>query len=207
MQDLPFSQSCENNKDPILQELERLFTKQSHVLEIGSGTGQHCCYFSKHLSHLAWQPSDQMQYIPGLKARLALEKNVKLLPAITLDVREIPWPTFNYDTVFSANTVHIMSWESAVIMLKQIAEQLPESGIFALYGPFNYQGHYTSDSNAKFDVWLKHQNPQSAIRDFDDINTLLQARNLHLKEDIEMPANNKLLVWQKQTLNNKQKEY
>ena len=36
----PFSQACENNKQPILKIVKRAFIDQKHVLEIGSGTGQ-----------------------------------------------------------------------------------------------------------------------------------------------------------------------
>lgn len=197
MTELPFSQACENNKDPIQHVLKRIFANRTKVLEIGSGTGQHCCYFSAALPHLTWQPTDQQQYSEGLKARTALTQNHNLLPVKILDVRDRPWPSITFDAVFSANTVHIMAWESAKIMLEEIARQLPQGGLFALYGPFNYHGQYTSESNARFDEWLKNQNPESAIRAFEDIDSFLQQRNLSLLEDIEMPANNRILVWQK----------
>lgn len=36
---LPFSQACENNKQPILEVLQNELQEHTHVLEIGSGTG------------------------------------------------------------------------------------------------------------------------------------------------------------------------
>ena len=63
----PFSQSCENNKDPILRVLKEAFRDASFVLEIGSGTGQHAVYFARNLPHLTWQPSDLPENIPGMK--------------------------------------------------------------------------------------------------------------------------------------------
>ena len=37
----PFSQACENNKQPILEVLHRILADRKKLLEIGSGTGQH----------------------------------------------------------------------------------------------------------------------------------------------------------------------
>ncbi len=55
----PFSQACENNKYPILQKIQTLFNESRLVWEIGSGTGQHACYFAEKLPHLIWQASDR----------------------------------------------------------------------------------------------------------------------------------------------------
>jgi hypothetical protein len=45
--DKPFSQACENNQQPILEIIREVFSKPSTVWEIGSGTGQHACYFAR----------------------------------------------------------------------------------------------------------------------------------------------------------------
>ena len=55
---LPFSQACENNKQPILEVLQIELQGFSHVLEIGSGTGQHSVYFAPNLPEIQWQTSD-----------------------------------------------------------------------------------------------------------------------------------------------------
>ena len=70
-------------------------------------------------------------------------------------------------------------------------------GLLVLYGPFNYEGAFTSESNARFDLWLKNRDPQSGIRDFEAVCELAAQQELQLQDDIAMPANNRLLVWRK----------
>jgi len=97
------------------------------------------------------------------------------------------------DAVFSANTCHIMSWPQVERLFAGIGRLRPE--VLALYGPFNYDGRHTSESNARFDAMLRGRDPLSGIRDFEKVNALAQAAGLALAEDNAMPANNRLLVW------------
>jgi len=76
---------------------------------------------------------------------------------------------------------------------------LKEDGFLAVYGPFNYAGNFTSESNARFDAMLKARDPESGIKDFEWLDQLAVKQNLHLLEDIAMPENNRSLVWQKRT--------
>src|SRR5690606_11915342 len=115
---------------------------------------------------------------------------------IELDVSQPNWPT-DFDAVFSANTAHIMPWGITQLMLKKVAQLLPTQGKFALYGPFNYEGKYTSESNARFDQWLKDIAPHQGIRHFEEVNQLVCDDGLELLRDYTMPANNRLLLWQK----------
>ena len=196
MQSKPFSQACENNKQPILEVLKTLFSSSRQVLEIGSGTGQHAVYFAKELPHLIWQPTDRGEYLPGIELWRQEEPLPNLLAPLILDVTQHDWPQ-NFDAAFSANTAHIMSLENARHMLNQIGNRLPVHGIFALYGPFNYHGDYASESNVQFDAWLKTVNPQQGIRDFETINHSAEQAGLYLLNDYPMPANNRLLCWRK----------
>lgn len=194
---LPFSQACENNKQPILEVLTRVFANASLVFEIGSGTGQHAVYFAEHLKHLRWQPSDQ-----GENAELATSwineyPQPNLASPMPLNVLDTSWPNVPFDAVFSANTAHIMSWTSACTMLATVAQKLPLGGTFALYGPFNYNGQFTSESNAKFHQYLQEANPEQGIRDFEALNKIALENGLTLLEDNTMPANNRCLVWRK----------
>ncbi|MCG9963485.1 DUF938 domain-containing protein [Shewanella cutis] len=197
-QQLPFSQACENNKAPILAVLKSAFANTTQVLEIGSGTGQHAVYFAAHLPQLFWQTSDQAEYLEGISAR-CLQQGHQLgvnnlgLP-ITLDVTA-PWPVngTHIDAVFSANTMHIMSKSMVEAFFNGLGEYLPQLNTLCLYGPFNYQGHYTSNSNRQFDHFLKQRDSESGIRDIEWIIALAQAQGLTLVEDIAMPANNRLL--------------
>ncbi|MFT5083580.1 MAG: cyclopropane fatty-acyl-phospholipid synthase-like methyltransferase [Lentisphaeria bacterium] len=192
----PFSQACENNKTPILNELKRIFQRTNSVLEIGSGTGQHAVFFAQNLPWLTWQSTDRPENIAGINLWLEEAQLANLLPGKVLDVSESHWPE-NFDAVFSSNTAHIMSWSIAQTMISGVARRLPEGGVFALYGPFNYGGAYTSDSNREFDAWLRAHNPVQGLRDFEQVNACAQTHGLHLCEDNAMPANNRLLVWSK----------
>ncbi len=199
----PYSESCDQNRDPILKIIQPLFSDRKNILEIGSGTGQHAVYFAEKMPHLIWHTSDQLEYHEAIKAWLAEAILTNTRPPISLDVsNEDDWSTLNknnqkIDAVFSANAVHIMSWDNVVDFIKNAGELLPVNGLLVLYGPFNYNNAYTSESNARFDIWLKQKNPHSAIRDFETVDKLAKKAGLVLQNDIEMPANNRILYWQK----------
>lgn len=197
MTNKPFSQACENNKAPILEIIRRVFTQPCHVWEIGSGTGQHACYFAKHLPHLQWHPTDRAENIAGIHLWQQEANLPNLHPARILNVTDFRWPCTAIEVLFTANTLHIMSEEEVHIMFKQLKNTLSAQAKFCIYGPFNYQGNYTSQSNAQFDRWLKNQHPLSGIRDFETVVALALKSDIHLIEDVDMPANNRLLIFQK----------
>jgi cyclopropane fatty-acyl-phospholipid synthase-like methyltransferase len=191
------SEACERNKGPILEVLRREFAAQRAVLEIGSGTGQHAVHFAAHLPHLTWQPSEVATLLPPLAERVRLEGPPKLQAPIALDVCEHPWPVAAVDAIFSANTLHIMGPEAVAEFFRGVGAVLTPEGVLSVYGPFNYQGRYTSESNAQFDLWLKARDPRSAIRDFETVDALAQQQGLTLSADHAMPANNRTLVWRR----------
>ena len=193
----PFSESCVQNQQPILDVLLPLLKDKKHLLEIGSGTGQHAVFFAKHMPHLIWQTSDQNMYHDGIKLWLDEANLDNTKYPLSLNVSVDQWPKTTFDTIFSANAVHIMSWENVVDYFTQASPLLESGGYFVLYGPFNYNGKYTSESNARFDQWLKNNDPKSCIKDFEKVNELAEEGNLKLVDDIAMPANNRVLVWQK----------
>jgi phospholipid N-methyltransferase len=193
---LPFSQACENNKQPILEVLREAFKHSSQVLEIGAGTGQHSVHFAAHLTHLRWQCADLAANLPIIRQWHAANPCANLLEPEEFDMQNPQWPA-GFDAVFSANTAHIMPCQLTQKMLVEVAQQLPAGGIFVLYGPFNYSGTFTSESNARFDTFLKEQAAHMGIRDFEALNKLATANGMNLLKDYEMPANNRCLVWQK----------
>ena len=193
----PFSQACENNKSPILSVLRRHLGSVGHVLEVGSGTGQHAVFFAAELPHLVWQTSDLPEHHAGIRAWIEDSGLENVRAPVVLDVTNRPWAGVETDAVFSANTAHIMSWPMVESFVAGAGEVLPPSGLFLLYGPFNYGGAYTSESNARFDQWLKERDPLSAIRDFEAVDGLGRAAGMNLIEDNAMPANNRLLVWRR----------
>jgi len=194
----PFSQAAENNKEPIARILVDAFSHAHHILEIGSGTGQHAVHFGRALPHLIWQPSDLAPNLDGLRARLEREAPANVRPPVALDVGLLPWPVAAVDGVFSANAVHIMGWPRVEDLFFGVGDVLESGGTLCLYGPFKYKGAFTTASNAEFDAWLKRQNPDSGIRDSEAIDALAAAQGLRLVADHPMPANNRLLIWRRE---------
>jgi hypothetical protein len=192
-----YSQACENNKWPILERLQGIFSAPGLVLEIGSGTGQHAEFLAAELPHLQWQPTDHPAALDGCEARLQAAALTNVRKPLALDVAANPWPIAGADAVFSANTAHIMSWPEVQSMFLGLAAILPIHAPFCLYGPFNYQGAFTSDSNRLFDQQLRARAAHMGIKDIEDLLDLAALSNFALAEDHEMPANNRLLVWRK----------
>lgn len=193
----PYSEACEQNRKPILAVIEPLFRGCSAVLEIGSGSGQHAVYFARKLPHLVWHTSDLQENHAGIEVWLQEAGLGNTRSPLPLDVRQPRWPQVEADAVFSANTLHIMHWPHIESMFAAIGRLLPPSGLLVLYGPFNYRGNYTSQSNARFDQWLKARDPDSGIRDFEAVDRLAQLAGLTLQRDYAMPANNRVLCWRR----------
>ena len=196
----PVSVACERNRDPILAVLRRHFADRRRVLEIGSGTGQHAVHFAAAMPWLTWQCSDMAGNLPGVEAWLADVALPNTPAPIELDVERGPWPRDRFDAVFSANTLHIMGWPEVEAFFAGLPVVLEDEATVVVYGPFNYDGDYTSASNRDFDGWLKTRDPRSGIRDIETVNTLATAAGLHLVEDVAMPANNRCLVWRQHAL-------
>ena len=191
-----FSAACERNRGPILAILRDAFADRRHVLEIGSGTGQHAVFFGAALPHLNWQTSDVPQNHPSIIAWQQEAELANVLPPLALDVNG-EWPPSPFDAVFSANTCHIMAWPEVQAMFAGIGRVLSTGGVVCIYGPFNYGGQFTSASNGEFDASLTAQAPHMGIRDFEAVNALAAAQGLALQADHAMPANNRLLVWRR----------
>ncbi|PLW82095.1 methylase [Kineobactrum sediminis] len=191
----PFSRARENNKQPILEHLRNIFTAPATVLEIGTGTGQHAEYFATALPHLLWQPSDHPDNLWQCEQRLQEAALPNIAPPLGLDVGAAKWPLAEANAAFSANTAHIMAWPEVQAMFRGLARVLTAGAPFCLYGPFNYGGRFTSESNQAFDAHLRAQAAHMGIRDRDDLIHLAQEVGIALEADHPMPANNRLLVW------------
>ncbi|HSN40604.1 MAG TPA: DUF938 domain-containing protein [Burkholderiales bacterium] len=193
----PYSEACERNREPILGVLEEFFAESGNALEIGSGTGQHAIYFAAALPHLVWHTSDRLQNHPGINAWIDEAGLANIRRPLALDVDDDHWPVRDVDAVFSANTLHIMSWHSVENMFRGIGRVLPPGGMLVIYGPFSYGGRHTAASNARFDAQLRARDPASGIRDFEAVAGLAEAQGLRLVADRAMPANNRSLVWRR----------
>jgi len=197
MSEKPYAPACDRNRDPILAVLQAHFSDRKHVLEIGSGTGQHAVHFAAAMRELIWQTSDRAENLPGIRAWLDEAKLPNTPPPIELDVAQGP-PQGNYDAIFSANTLHIMSWPEVEALFAALPSMTSEDAKLAIYGPFNYGGEFTSASNAAFDESLKSRAPHMGIRDIEAVDRLARAAGFAMIDDVAMPANNRTLIWQRQ---------
>lgn len=195
----PHSPYCDRNRDPILAVLRAHFGERRRVLEIGSGTGQHAVYFAAAMPSLTWQCSDRAEYLPGIALWLDEAALPNTPAAVELDVAWPSWPgeadQACFDAAFSANSLHIMGWAQVEAFFAGLDRVLAADATLAVYGPFNYRGEFSSDSNREFDAWLKARDPQSGVRDFEAVDALAAAIGLRLLADRAMPANNRCLVW------------
>lgn len=196
----PFSLAAEQNRVPILAILQEVFTRAGEVLEIGAGTGQHAAYFAQQLAHVTWWPTEQAEALAGLMARTQAAGLSNLKNAQCLDVSDTPWPVTRVDYVYSANTLHIMDWLSVQAFFQGVGKVLAEGGDLCVYGPFNINNDYTSESNRRFDQWLKARDPRSGIRDMAALDDLARQAGLQREGQFQMPANNLILQWRKQAL-------
>lgn len=194
----PYSPASERNRDPILEILKQHFDDRHRVLEVGSGTGQHAVHFAATMPHLRWQCSDRAAYLPGIRQWLGEEDLPNTPEPLPLDAND-DWSRLNqrFDAVFSANTLHIMSWPEVERLFAQLPLVLEDNAKLAIYGPFNYDGRFTSASNATFDAALKADQPHRGIRDFEAVNAQAEAIGFQLVQDYSMPANNRCLLWQR----------
>ena len=199
METKPHAPACERNRAPILGVLRAHFADRRRVLEIGSGTGQHAVYFAAAMPWLEWQASDVAGSLPGIRAWLDEARLPNTPPPREHAVRWTDWPGLAADAVFTANSLHIMGPDAVEDFFRGVGRLLAgvPGGTLVAYGPFNYDGRHTSDSNRDFDGWLKARDPASGIRDFEAVDALAARAGLRLLADVAMPANNRCLVWRR----------
>lgn len=194
----PYSAACDRNKEPILHVLQQvILPSDRRLLEIGTGTGQHAVYLAPHFPQLEWFPTDLSVNIPGMNLWFQEAKIPNIQKPVRLDVGKDDFPKLKFDVVFTANTFHIMHWKECKSFMKLLGNRLREGSRFVVYGPFKYEGQFTSESNAEFDLSLKGRDPLMGIRAFEDVLANMTKNGFELLEDYEMPANNRMLVFQR----------
>lgn len=197
MTDLPDAPATQRNRDPILGVLREHFADRRHILEIGSGTGQHAVHFAAALPDLQWQCSDRRENPPGIRARLTEAALANTPPPLQLDVARDAWPDARFDAAFTANTLHIMAWAEVERMFAGLDAILDDDATLVVYGPFNVGGAFTSASNAAFDASLREQAPHMGLRDLEAVDALAGNIGMARLADIAMPANNRCVVWRR----------
>jgi len=197
---IPFSGACERNKDVILEVILPYLSKAKTVLEIGSGTAQHAIYFAQNMPHLIWQTSDQKEYLEGINAQLQNADIDNVQRPYELDVNQNHWieNQQRFDLIYTANTFHIMRWSDVCVFFNGLNTVVNTNAVLIVYGPFKYNGKYTSASNQAFDHTLRSRECGSAIRDFESVDELAKEQGFELIKDHSMPANNQCLIWQRE---------
>ena len=205
---IPFSEACERNKDIILETIKPYLENVQTVLEVGTGTAQHALHFSQALTHLHWQTSDQADYLDGIFAAIENAKSLhsaldNISLPFELDVNQATWSEAGqrYDAIYTANTFHIMSQADVEQFFAGLTTVTSAGSYLVVYGPFKYNGEFTSESNAEFDASLRSRGVGSAIRDFEYVDELAMGQGFSLVKDHSMPANNQCLVWRKVSRN------
>ncbi len=190
------SPSAQRNKKAILEILKTELPAKHRVLEIGSGTGQHACYFGQAFPDVVWQPTELAENIATINDWLNDESLRNVLTPIVLDVDEQPWPVTKADVCFTCNTFHIVSEESVHSIFKSCKAVLEPGGKLIVYGPFSINGEHNSEGNREFDLSLRNTNPKSGIRDLTELDELASDYNYKPSRRIDMPANNKIAIWE-----------
>jgi len=195
------SPSASRNTGPILAALKPLLQASGLVLEIASGTGQHCAAFAHEFPGLTFQPSD-----PDPAARASIDawrsetSTGNIDPALDLNVTSQDWSATVQGPVaaiIAINLLHISPWAATTGLFAGATRLLGPDGMVISYGAYKRGGRHTAPSNADFDASLKHRNPDWGVRDVDDVADVARLNGLDLAESIDMPSNNMLLVWRR----------
>lgn len=198
----PFSPACERNRLPILEKLKDLLKEGDHIFEIGSGTGQHALYFSDALPQISWTASDHKSNHFGIGQWISESQYGNIYGPESYIATENEIPIKNENVAFTANSLHIMDEDEAVVLFHDLAKSKTIE-LFLIYGPFKYEGKNTSESNENFDRFLRERDLDSGIRDFEWVQSILSSLDFKLLHDHVMPANNRLLVFKRETLTTK----
>jgi hypothetical protein len=193
------------NHQPIWAVLEQFLAgKSGDVLEAGSGTGQHVAHFARRSPDITWWPSDlneaHLKSIASWRAHAGLQ-NIR--PPLRIDLSDPAWSGAMDGSgpqkllaAFCANVIHIAPWRVAKGLFAGAARYLRDDGSLFLYGPFKRDGKHTALSNAVFDTSLRQQDAEWGVRDITDLEKLAESVRLRLREVVEMPANNLILVFE-----------
>jgi len=164
------------------------------VLEIASGSGEHCACFAQRFAHLSWQPSDpDASALASIASWCAGLDNVA--PPLAIDAARGDWPVAAADAVLCINMVHISTWGATLGLMAGAARALPGGGPLILYGPYRRADVPTAPSNEAFDASLKSRDPAWGLRDVADVSAAAAAEGLAFERLVEMPANNLMLIY------------
>ncbi|XP_075973064.1 methyltransferase-like 26 [Anticarsia gemmatalis] len=199
------------NQDPILQVLKRFIISDVDTiddeesplfLEIASGSGQHLAHFAPNFPGVKFQPTEVDESLLGSITYYATHCPTKnILPPKQVDIctklSSYGFEENEVDYMYCANMIHISPYECTIGLFENAGNYLKPDALMITYGPYSKDGVITPDSNVQFDASLKARNPSWGLRDIADLIKLAEQNNLTLMDTVEMPANNKTLIWKK----------
>ena len=184
------------NREAIAAVLAEVLPAAGSVLEVASGSGEHCAFFAERFPGLKWQPSDpEPSALASIAAWCAGLANVA--PPVAIDAEAADWVVDRADALLCINMVHISPWEATLGLLDGAVRVLPEGALLILYGPYRRAEVPTAPSNEAFDVSLRSRDPRWGLRDVADVTAAAAARDLSFERLVEMPANNIMLVYRR----------
>lgn len=197
------SPAARRNRDPILAVLRRVLPAEGAVLEVASGSGEHAVWLAAHLPGLVFQPSDpEPASRASISAWIAREALPNVRAPLALDATEEDWAlpaeiAARLVAVLCINMAHVAPWQATLGLLRGAGRLLRSGGVLYLYGPYKREGRHTAPSNAAFDASLRARDPESGVRDLEDVVAAAGRAGLTLASVEEMPANNLSTIFRK----------
>lgn len=199
--------AADRNKEPILSVLRGIVdpVKPLHALEISSGTGQHVTHFAQGLPNITWQPSEyDRQSLASIESYRAHYRLANVMPAIHLDAslshEHWGFRPESLHLVLNINMIHISPMACTEGLFKGAGAVLKPQGLLLTYGPYAVNGKITPQSNVDFDYSLRQRNPEWGLRDVMLLRSIAEHNGLFLEKMVDMPANNKCLLFRKESV-------
>lgn len=195
-----FSPSIGRNRDVVRDAFLAHVRQDASVLEVGSGTGEHGAYITRAAPDLTWTFTDyNPDALGSIKAWMDHEARAGLHGPFQIDASTEDWgrgiETQRYDTIFSANVIHISPISVLYGIFQGADRLLHPDGKLIFYGPFARHGEM-AEGNQRFDADLKRRDERWGVRDADlDLLPLAAKLGLELTNHVEMPKNNLTLVF------------
>jgi hypothetical protein len=193
--------ASERNRGPILEVLSPLLPATGRILEVASGPGVHVVAFAEARPDLDWQPSDlDPRARASIAAWIADTGLANIAQPLNLDMTRPDWPELvasdsEFDGLVTINLLHVAPWAACEGLMAGAARLVKPGGFLFVYGPFMRDGRHNSEGNRQFDQSLRAQDPALGLRDVNDVADCAAQNGLTLEGIVEMPANNRSLIF------------